>query len=846
MGHHPRIGSTVLLLSLVACRFPAADRPVEPQAVVSARDGGEALPGWQQPGAGVSWTGPIRVWPGEANEYPDITVDGRGDVWITWVDFTSSVEHIRLRRIPPPGTGRPELDVLLQGERRIRGWPRLAPRLEGVWLVWAEQREGVFRVLLAPVGEQGVGHRAVVSPPGADGLRPRVATAPDGIPWVVWEARNPARMTVMARRMSDPPRPPIVLDQAGEFALRPTLTFSPDGSPVAAWDHYENAAYDILIAALPPSGIPPSRVEPTWVTRDAYLDQAPDILFDARETCWIAWHSNRPDSQGRPMLGRRLVLAALQDGQPHLPVAGLPPTPPAIRGKPEIQDCIEFPHLVQDEQGRLFLFARRGQGFLTTFLEGDTWHGPVTLSRPGWGGRGRELHAARGPDGTLHLAARWLHLLGRAMLRPPESPARPIVIDDAPAFSSPPVATPAPRGPDRDSRRLDPISSLWRLYFGDLHTHCWLSDATGDPDEVFTRSRDLLRQDFVALTDHDGVNGNLLAPCQWAYLERIANFFHRPGRFVTILGYEWTSPPVDRGGFGHRNIYFGQDHVQIFRSQASAPDTSALFSRIRATGGIAIPHHTSWTGTDWDAFDQDLQPLFEIVSVHGCSERPGARPIVPRVGKAGTYAVEGLARGYRFGFVGGSDGHGVPWHYGVSRQADVWTTGLTGIYARSLTRRDLWNAMKQRRTFATSGPNIVVWIQAGRHIMGQTVGPDSPDTLSIHVVGTAPLETVDLVHDGTVLVSVPLASDTSRLDTSWRIKVEEEVPAPRTGVGPGRVEGPPPGSERVSAHGHALYLRVVQADGTMAWSSPIWFQDPLTDRLQPTGATASNSSSGDL
>ena len=38
---------------------------------------------------------------------------------------------------------------------------------------------------------------------------------------------------------------------------------------------------------------------------------------------------------------------------------------------------------------------------------------------------------------------------------------------------------------------------------------------------------------------------------QWEYFQAVTNDYNEPGRFVTLIGQEWTNHKP-----GHRNIYF--------------------------------------------------------------------------------------------------------------------------------------------------------------------------------------------------------------------------------------------------------------------------------------------------
>ena len=86
--------------------------------------------------------------------------------------------------------------------------------------------------------------------------------------------------------------------------------------------------------------------------------------------------------------------------------------------------------------------------------------------------------------------------------------------------------------------------------------------------------------------------------------------------------------------------------------------TIEIFEKLAEYDPIAVPHHTGWTGTDWENADEELQPVVEIISNHGSFEFMGNKPLKHRGGMVGHFLQDGLARGLKFGFIGGSDSHG--------------------------------------------------------------------------------------------------------------------------------------------------------------------------------------------
>ena len=122
--------------------------------------------------------------------------------------------------------------------------------------------------------------------------------------------------------------------------------------------------------------------------------------------------------------------------------------------------------------------------------------------------------------------------------------------------------------------------------------------------------------------------------------------------------------------------------------------------------------HVGGRACNLDFFDPEFVHLAEIHSHHGTFE---------------WFAEEVLARGFRVGFIGGSDDHtgrqGLV--YPNRRSNNVVTFdvkgGLMGLYARELTREAVWEAMRARRTYATNGERIYLKTACGEALMGEEV-----------------------------------------------------------------------------------------------------------------------------
>lgn len=334
-----------------------------------------------------------------------------------------------------------------------------------------------------------------------------------------------------------------------------------------------------------------------------------------------------------------------------------------------------------------------------------------------------------------------------------------------------------------------------RVFWADLHGHSGLSDGTGTPADYFSYARDVAGLDVAALTDHDHWGVVFLDQSEelWANIREQVEVFDEPGRFVTFLGYEWTS-----WLHGHRHVLFLDDRGEVLSSIDPRYDTPPeLWNALRWRRALTIAHHTAGgpIATNWDYEpDEMLEPVTEVASVHGSSEAEDS-PQVIYSPVLGNFARDALGRGYRMGFLGSGDSH--DGHPGLAHLASG-TGGLAGIMAENLTRGSVFDAIRRRRVFATNGPRILLRMAVDGRPMGSTVELSSGDaTVFIGVSGTAPIERVELVRGGAVVASSP---GQGGLEAQLTVRLE--------GLGDGEF----------------VYARVLQVDGGAAWSSPVFFQ----------------------
>ena len=341
-----------------------------------------------------------------------------------------------------------------------------------------------------------------------------------------------------------------------------------------------------------------------------------------------------------------------------------------------------------------------------------------------------------------------------------------------------------------------------RIFWGDPHWQTFFSDGIRCPEELFGFARDEGFLDFGAISDHmEGVTDR-----QWEYFQAVANDYNEPGRFATLIGQEWTNHNPVVGAPGHRNIYYRGDTGPVLRSNAPDSDTlEKLWCKLDSLSdidAIAIPHHSANVvmGVDWEqGWNPKYEKAVEIHSVWGNSERHmddgNIMAIQHLDGEIrGRHVVDALRRGYRFGFVGGGDIHdgrpGDALHnesYPPS-PTRFWPAGYTAVLAPSLTRDAVFDAISNRKTYATTQTRIYLDVTFNKAKSGHS--------LNIMAASEEGIREAAIVVNG---------DDAQKLqpDGDRRIVSQKNLPV---AIEPGDF----------------CYVRIITEKNNMAWSSPHW------------------------
>jgi len=355
-----------------------------------------------------------------------------------------------------------------------------------------------------------------------------------------------------------------------------------------------------------------------------------------------------------------------------------------------------------------------------------------------------------------------------------------------------------------------------RLFWGDLHGHTVMSDGGArTPDEYYVWGRDSALLDFCAVSDH-GFGIALYEPEKnWQVILQAAREFLEPGSFVTIPGWEISHAGITEGQvYGHKNVYFVDEAPPFYSSSPYGKDraridythTDELMELLVADGvEFMVIDHTSHMMTDWRRFDHRHTRLVECYSLFGASEAMDCPCAVGGL-LQGKTARDGLNLGYRLGFTAGTDTHmGAPGAYRETSFGRGQVPGLTAVWAHELTREAVFEALHSRRTYATRGARILLRTDINGWMMGQQfqlLAPDEPRDVLVDVSGVGELASVEIIHNGATLHNW-------QLDGQMDVRLQFEHS--------GQMEGLPSAPEA----GY-YYVRVIQKDGAMAWSSPTW------------------------
>jgi hypothetical protein len=615
----------------------------------------------------------------------------------------------------------------------------------------------------------------------------------------------------------------------------PAIAAAPNGTVAAAYDSQKSGDYDIGLHFMEPRSARNDR--PLHSSR---FEARPSIVYDEEGRLWIACEESAEKwgmdygaldaNDGSPLYRARSVrVVCLQDGKLFRPVADLPSSSKQGPHPDEKTLRYAYPKIGIDGKGRIWLTYRQKGGtrytthpgsYWLTYarrLDGDHWSEPIELhhsdglldSRPVLlphksGG----LLVIHNTDGRYTTPESIDNNIYMSYLDLPGEPVEPKLVPHDPGKKDPALVKRAEEENAAVKRirdyRIDLDGKKYQPLRGEFHRHTeisWDCGPDGSLEDMWRYAIDVAQFDWIGNADHDSGAGREYS---WWLIQKFTDAYHVKNHFTPMFTYERSVAYPH----GHRNCMFAQRGVRTLpRLAPPAPgqgvagvhpdDTKMLYRYLHELGGICASH-TSATGmgTDWRDNDPQVEPAVEIYQGDRMSyEYEGA----PRSGydpqskklpaQIGGWQPLGFLnhalkeKGYRLGFESSSD---------------HWSTHIsyTVVLAERHDREAILDAMKKRHVYAATD-NIILDVRSGKHIMGDEFKTNDAPKLDFTVIGTKPLARIDILKDHEVVESIK--TDKQDYKGTWT------DPKAEKGV-------------------HYYYVRALQSDDEIAWSSPMWME----------------------
>ncbi len=744
---------------------------------------------------------PLEISQGQGfNDEPSMVAFG-GKLYFAWVSFREGHDTLQLARVSLDGQVEQTWEVL-GGSKTFVMQPRLVGAGQTLRLLYAAEVDGNWDIYVVPVSNSGPGKALrVTQDPGVD-IKPAGALRGDAM-YVAWESNRTGERQVFVARISQGRISKArQLSSPGFASYEPTIAAAASGPLTVAWHSFRGNNYDVFLC----------RGEGDNWGAEQRLTQAPTIdrhavLYPAGDDLWIAWeNANCATYHVGANRQRRLVVGKLTAHGVEVPAA---------YQQSELWRRGEAAALATDKQGRLwvaFLRPRDQHSGWDTFVQcwaGSKWSEPLRVS--GKKGMDRTPQLALAADRLFvgvqldNIPRSWAELdktltaksgIYLAALKMTAAP--PAAQPQFEAWAPPEDEFPAAkirveRGEDRASRSIEYRSRKLELLYGDLHEHTDVSvcNRRGDQsiDESYQAMRDINRLDFACTTDH-GYNIN---PYLWSYTAKLARANDDPGRFLTFLGEEWTSSfekysdEHPYGYYGHRNLILSDLYYPRWFNARDGMTPAQVWEALAKDKAdfVHIPHQLADTGnvpTDWKFVDEVAQPVAEIFQTRGSYEFEGTLRQAKRTASK-YFLQDAWANGIVIGVIASPD-HGGGY-------------GKACVFAPARERKAVLEAIRQRHTYGTTAAKIFLDVRVNGHLMGEKIPAPNGKPVRIEVEVDAPqdIKQIDVCRNNKFVFTKRGTGPTAKLTYT--------------------------DAEPLAGPAY-YYVRVIQTDDEIAWSSPVW------------------------
>ena len=793
-----------------------ADGTLDLQLIVPSSHGAPAGKIWVDDAALYETEMP-QVFPVSAgegfNDDPAMALAGDGSVYVAWNSFRDGADSLQIARYQPQGE-----DLEPAGQWQVLGDARayvfdaeVVPTGEKAVVLYAAEIDKNWDVYAVTCGPDGPGDPQRVGGDPAVDLKPSGAWH-QGTLSIAWESNRDGCRQIFAASIRDGKADkPVAVSSEGVSSYGPSVAVLENGEVCVAWHSFRENNYDVYLRRRAAGG---DWGPETRLTRAPSVDRHA-VLATRGDELWLVYENAQTGGRDKPYrLGatdrRRLIVAKVTP-------EGLLAPKDYAKTSPLYGRC-EGPSAAFDTSGRLWLaylkprMPAKNWDVYVTCLTGGGWQRPA----PVYSQKGMDRRPALAIAGERGLvafqadpnAASWKTLeeaaeatsdvyLASLKLEPRTGDGtvelEPLVEPEEPFEAS---ELRVARGEDQPTPTIEYQGQTLKLFFGDLHEHSDVSicNRNGDQsiDESYQHMRDIARHDFACTTDH-GYNIN---PYLWSYTAKQVRVNHDPERFLTFLGEEWTSTFEEYsekhpyGFYGHRNLILADPYFPRWWNARNYQTPAQVWEDLRKMGAdfIHIPHQLADTGnvpTDWDFADEEAQPVAEIFQIRGSYEYKGTPREAGRTTPGPGYFIQDAwARGIVIGVIASPD-HGGGY-------------GKACVYAPELSREAILDAIRNRHCYGTTAAKMFVDVRVGGHLMGEKVAEPAPKNVDVEIRVRCPAD-IDRI-------------EVCRNNQFIYTKRAEGREAQVTFVDSDALDGR-----------SYYYVRVIQKDEEIAWTSPVWF-----------------------
>jgi len=332
----------------------------------------------------------------------------------------------------------------------------------------------------------------------------------------------------------------------------------------------------------------------------------------------------------------------------------------------------------------------------------------------------------------------------------------------------------------------------YNVYYGSLHNHSTVSDGSVSQSTAYSTAK-ANGLDFFSLADH----AESTTTTEYNTTKTTADSYNQDGVFTAFYGFEWS-----HSTYGHIAVINSTDYT----SALSTTTFDGLLTWLSTRECVAFFNHPGREGVN--SFNKFTNtPSTKFVGMELWNKTDGFAEYFYNDGfytGDGTmgYYQEANARGWKIGASGAEDNHGS--NFGL------YTPYKMAILSNNLTRTDLYAAMKARRFYSTSDLNIALSFKLNNLEMGSTVTGGAINMAVLATDGNGEAFTQVMLYKNGVA------------NQTWTINTTSVNQTYST----------------TANSGDWFFVKVKQADGGEAISSPIWVSGGTSNQVPTCSITS--------